>query len=74
MCLAAGVGGAGSAGAARHHSCCKNSSIVYRCLGSTQRRWVIRSFAVGGQRRKRGSLKRGIPDAEVLSHQGLKKV
>ena len=52
MCLAAGVGGAGSVGAARHHSCCKNSSIVYLCVGSTQSRWVIRSFAESGLERE----------------------
>jgi len=74
VCLVAGVGGAGSTGPARHHSCCMNSSIVYRCVGSTQSRWVIRSFAVGGQRRKRRSLEGGIPDAEMLSHHGLRKV
>ena len=74
MCLAAGVGGAGSAGAATHHSCCRNSSIVYRFVGSTQSRWVIKSFAVESQRWKELSLEVGVPDAEMLSHQGLRKV
>ena len=42
---APGVGGGGSAGAALHQGWFRNSSIVYRCAGSTHSKCVIRSLA-----------------------------
>lgn len=42
---AKGVGGGGGAGAALHQGCARNSSMVYRCAGSTHSKCVIRSFA-----------------------------